>query len=501
MVSDQREQVSAPVAALRRQAGSEPDRVAVIAGGETWTAGRLDEQSARLAAGLAQQGVTAGDRVALHFHNQPEAVLAYLACLRLGAVAMPLNTRLTTPELRDLTERTQPLVYLGEPELYPRFAPVPPDLVPGPARFLAGTGRWDDLLDPAAEAVPDAEPDPGSPAVLLSTSGTTGQSKIVVWSHRTLAALALSAAGRGIGPGEVFPLITPLMHGAGVYYLLNALPQGATAVLVRQFDPAATLDAMERHRATNVFGLPFMCAELVREQRARPRDVGSLRTATVAGDVCPAEVEAGFQAAFGVPLPSYWAAAEDVGATVAAPDPGPFMQVIPEASYRIAGPGDEPVPSGEPGELWISSPTTSPGYWSGLGRLTPLPDGGFRSGDLVREVQPGLLQYLGRAKDLIVRGGSNISPVEVEDTLRAHPAVADAGVAGYPDATLGQRVGALVVLAPGADVSAADLRAWAGQRLAAYKVPEQIRFVAAIPRNALTKVDRLAVTSGLYDPA
>jgi acyl-CoA synthetase (AMP-forming)/AMP-acid ligase II len=287
-----------------------------------------------------------------------------------------------------------------------------------------------------------------------------------------------------------------MMHAAGVYFLLNAFTEGAVPVLVRRFDAGTVLDAMRRHRATTVFGLPFMCDALVREQRLRPRQL-VLRTATVAGDVCPTEVETAFEDVFGVPLLSFWAATEDVGATITDRRVGPYLRVIEQADLRIMDTDGEPVGEGEVGELVTSSPTTSPGYWAGEHDVTPL--GAFRSGDLVREVEPGLLRYMGRRKDVIVRGGSNVSPAEVEDALRADPAVADVGVAGLPDDELGQRIGAVLVLR-GSARSAQDVLESVRIRLADHKVPERVAVVDSIPRNALTKIDRAAVGEILGGP-
>jgi long-chain acyl-CoA synthetase len=501
------DRLSPPVRALLRQAEETPDRTVLVADREKWTSRRLAEQAGRLAAGLAARGVKPGDRVALHMQNTVEAVLGYLACLRLGAVAVALNTRLATPELRNLVARVQPKIYLGQDDAYPRFAAIPEDLVPIGSRFLSrplagtDTAPWPDLaVDDAGRA--DAEPDPGAPAVLLPTSGTTGESKIVIWTHRMLARLGLTAPGRGIGNGEVISLMTPLMHAMAVYCLFSAVTQGATAVLIRQFDAADVLDAVERDGITMLAGLPFMYAELAREQQSRPRDVSTLRTAVVAGDVCPAAVEADFGRVFGVPLRSVWAATEEAGVTVPGPRPGPYINVIPQARAEVVRPDGRKAVRGEVGELVTSSPTTTPGYWQGAAGPTPLPGGVFRTGDLVRELSPGLLQYMGRKKDLIIRGGSNISPQEVEEVLRAHPAVTDAGVAGYPDDVLGQRVGALIV--PGGRTSAVpqaeEIRTWARQRLADYKVPERIMVTPAIPRNAVMKTDRAAVAAALSAP-
>jgi long-chain acyl-CoA synthetase len=488
-----------PVAELLRQAREEPGRVAIVAENRPWTCAQLAEQSGRLAAGLVARGVTSGDRIALQLYNTPDAVLALLACLRIGAVAVPLNTQLTTPELCDLIDRTGPVLYFGENDLQSRSAPIPESLLPNEARFrtapsgttTSGTS-WTDLFgEPPAH---DIETDPGSPAILLSTSGSTGKSKIVIWSHRTLAALHLSGGGRGIGCGDVLPVMTPVMHGSGAYHLLTALAQRAVPVLIRPFEPGAVLDAMQRHRFTAMFGLPFMCSALAREQRLRPRDASTLRSGFVAGDACPPEIVSGFGRAFGVPLRSFWAATEDVGSTIAPSDPGPYMRIIPEAAVRIVEADGRTAARGSAGEMLISSPTTAPGYWNGPDDYTPMPDGVFHSGDLVREREPGLLEYLGRGKDIIVRGGANISPSEVEEALRSYPGVVDAGVAGVPDPALGQRVGALVVLAAGTPrPSIPDVRRWLSERLAAWKLPEHIRAVDAIPRNALTKIDRAAV--------
>lgn len=458
-------------------------------------------QSDRLAAGMLARGVAVGDRVALHLYNTSDAVIALLACLRIGATAVPLSTQLTTPELGDLVGRTEPVLYLGERDLHPRFAAVPEDLIPSSGRFRVarpgaapGDTSWSAMADDPSGHDLEAVPELDSPAFLLSTSGSTGVSKLVVWSHRNVAALHLSGDGRGIRDGDVIPIMTPLMHGSGIYHLFTALAQGAVAVLIHPFVPGAVLDAMERHHITTVFGLPFMCSALAREQLLRPREITTLRSGFVSGDACPTEIVSEFGQAFGVGLRAFWAATEDVGATVADCAVGSCVRVIPEATVRIVDGGGRAVAPGEMGEMLVSSPTTSPGYWHGPGRYLSMPDGVFQSGDLVRAREPGLLEYLGRAKDVIVSGGANVSPSEVEETLCSHPDVADAGVAGLPDPILGQRVGALVVLTDDASGhTVRHIRGWLGDRLAAWKLPADIRAVDSIPRNALTKIDRAGV--------
>lgn len=171
-----------------------------------------------------------------------------------------------------------------------------------------------------------------------------------------------------------------------------------------------------------MIGLPFMYAELTREQESSPRDVSTLRTACSFGDVCPAGVEADFGRVFGVALRSAWAATEDCGMTILDPRPGPYIKAIPQARAEVVRPDGRKADRGEVGEMATRSPTTIPGYWEGSGGYMPLPGGVFRTGDLARELSPGLLQYVGRAKDLIIRGGSNISPQEVESAPEQKPA-------------------------------------------------------------------------------
>lgn len=497
--------LSPPLQALLRRAEATPDEVALVADGEEWTAARLLHISGRVAAGLAARGVGPGDRVALHMYNTVEAAVSYLSCSWLGATVVPLNTRLATPELEDLIRRTEPKAYLGHQDVYERFAPVAQGLVPDRLRFVDGEptegfggARWWDL--PADDVAPMYDRlHLDVPAVLLATSGTTGPSKLVVWSHRTLAALNLSAPDRGILKGNVFSLMVPLMHCSGLYFLLNCLSRESTVVLVRQFSAATVLDLVEQAGVTHVFALPFMYAELIEEQQSDPRAVGTLGHALVAGDVCPAQVVTDFGRLFPIPLQSCWAATEEIGGILPDPTGGSYMRVHGSTRVEVAGPDGEQVPPGEVGELLVGSPTTSPGYWQGpSGDVLPS-EGVFRSGDLVREVEPGLLQYVSRKKDIMVRGGSNISPHEVEELFRTHPDVDDIGVAGYPDPVLGQRVGALMVIADRSSFSSPEeeLRAWALERMAVYKIPERIRFVRSIPRNALTKVDRMAVTAAL----
>ncbi len=334
----------------------------------------------------------------------------------------------------------------------------------------------------------------GDPAALLTTSGTTGVPKLTVWTHETLKAFVTGLPEERFRAGDVVPTTTSLMHSSGLYEVACALQQETCLALLPTFDPHGVVDLIEREKCTVLFGLPFMCDAMVRAQQERGRDVSSLRLCFSAGDVCSPDIEARFQSVMGRPLVSLWAATEDGGAGLPARRVGPFTRLKADAAVRLIDEHGKPVAEGQVGELIIRSATTSPGYWLAPEQIESMPDGWFHTGDLFCQDEDGHLRYIGRTKDLIVRGGANVSPMEVEEALCNHALLADAAVAGIDDPQLGQRVGALLVLkneAKAGDVTSI-LDATKG-KLADYKVPELVAVAAEIPRNASTKVDRKAV--------
>jgi acyl-CoA synthetase (AMP-forming)/AMP-acid ligase II len=271
---------------------------------------------------------------------------------------------------------------------------------------------------------------------------------------------------------------------------------GVPFVLQERFNPDAILDAIERYHCTWVVGLPFMFATLVRHQRACGRNVDSLRTCLVGGDVCPPQLQDQFSAVFGIPLRSLWATTEACGSLTYGIQPGPVSRIAPGAQVRLVDDHHVLVPRGEVGELLVRGPHVTIGYWAGPGQIKDPPkEGWFHTGDLMRQDEKGDLWFVSRKKHLIIRGGSNISPVEVERVLMDHHAVSDAAVVGVPDPVLGQRVAGFVQLADSAQsVDRNEILAFAAERLADYKVPETLEIVGEIPRNTIGKIDRLLLT-------
>jgi acyl-CoA synthetase (AMP-forming)/AMP-acid ligase II len=272
-------------------------------------------------------------------------------------------------------------------------------------------------------------------------------------------------------------------------------------ILFERFDSDAVLDATEPHRCSWLIGVPQMYAAIVESQRTRPRRIDTIRFCLVAGDVCPPQLQQDFHDTFGVPLRSFWGSTETFGTFTFGLQPGPVSRPAPGTQFRLVDDDGEPAPRGEVGELLVRGSSVSVGYWSGPGEISVPSDGWFRTGDLMQEGEQSELWFVSRKKDLIIRGGSNVSPIEVERVLMAHPAVRDAAVIGIPDATLGQRVVGLVRLTENSANSVLpDILADARAGLADYKVPEWLQVVDEIPRNALGKIDRKSLLALTSDP-
>jgi acyl-CoA synthetase (AMP-forming)/AMP-acid ligase II len=477
---------SSPISILDEWVNSRPKHVAFIARDEIWTYQRLATEADRVARGFWAHGVRPGGRVALHMANLPELVVAYYACFRIGAIASPLNNRFKTAELAQVLQRLQPAIYIGQAELYGAVAAVESTILPPTARYIVGAPfdadraqPWASLREDSGDIAMPSAPNIDSPAVLLTTSGTTGQPKFVTHTPATLSAISDISEQVGMEKGDVVSLSVPMVHASGLLVLLTSMRLGARMILFERFDAGAVLDGIEAHRCSWLLGLPFMYAALLETQLREPRNVGSLRLCLSGGDVCPQQVQQEFPYAFGVPLRSIWAASETVGSLSFGRRAGPVTRIAPGAQTRLLDVNGAPVPRGEIGELWVRGPNITVGYWAGPGRIEKATrDGWFPTGDLMRQGEADDLWFVSRKKDLIIRGGSNISPAEVERVLKNHPAVSDAVVFGVPDGVLGERVAGLVQLTENASATAReDILASVKAALADYKVPERLEIV------------------------
>jgi long-chain acyl-CoA synthetase len=487
-----------PIEDLFHQVNGSPDGVAFVMGDDVWSYRRLTNEVDRLARALVAIGVREGDRVALHMGNAPELVIAYYACFRAGAIAAPLNTRFKAAELKSLIERLKPALYLGQAQLYPQVAAIEREMLSPKGRFVIGemekndrAQSWIGLLERGSGRLSCTPADPDAPSLLLTTSGTTGKPKFVTHTRTTLSATIDLYRDLGLDEKQIPIIALPMVHAAGLRTFLACIRVGVPVVLLERFDAEIVLNAIERHRCSWMLGLPFMFAELISEQCARRRDVGSLRTCLTAGDFTSPRLQQTFFDVFDVPLNAFWSSTE-TGPLAPGQQIGPVSRIMGSMEARLIDDYGASVSRGEVGELLVRGPSVTMGYWMGQDRIDdPKQDGWFATGDLARLGEGSDLWFVGRKKDLIIRGGSNISPVEVERIFQVHPSVRDVAVVGVPDDTLGQRVAAIVQLATEANPNELEsILAAARKKLADYKMPEKVKIVSEIPRNALGKIER-----------
>jgi long-chain acyl-CoA synthetase len=490
-----------PTDALMHQAQTHPKSAAFVFHEEVWTYEQLVAKADRLARGLAARGVAPGDRVALHMMNRPEMIATYYACFKLGAIAAPLRTAFKFDELAPILQRLKPALYIGELSLYDNVAAVDASILAPDKRFIVnGTVEerrvqpWEALFDEVTDANLSISPARNKPAVLVTTSGTTGQPKFVIHTPATLSeSTDLMVKHWGFSRDSVMIEPLPLAHMSGIITFLSFIQLGAPFILLEGFDADTVLDVIESHRCTWYLGFPTQYAALIECQRARPRDLESLRICLTGADVCPIDLQERVTLILGAPLYNVWAATEAVGNLTFDLQRGPVMRIANDAQVRLIDDNGADVTDGETGELLIRGANVFDGYWNDPEATEEsLRAGWYHTGDLMRRGEGNELWFVSRKKDIIIRGGTNISPVEVEQALvAAHPAVEEAAVVGVPDAVLGQRVFGFVKLAGGRrDTVVFEILRNVAMRLARYKVPEGLRIVDELPRNALGKIDR-----------
>jgi long-chain acyl-CoA synthetase len=477
---------AAPLEHARRTAAR---RTAVVCGDDRFDYATLHERCTRLALALGVLGIGPRDRVAVLAAGCHRYVEAHLAVPAAGWIIVPLNTRHAEPELLDALARSGARVLLTDRE-------------PGPlADLVERVVRLDDEYEAllAGVEVPDAPPSPlgggtapvdeDDPAAIYFTGGTTGRSKGVVLTHRNLVANAFhKSMACGLGRDDVLLAVAPLFHVAGTAPLLGIVWLGGTIVVLPGFDPATTLELIERHRVTVMIPVPTMVAALVEEQRRHPRDVTSLRLIGHAASPMAAELVRRAHETFpGAELAHYYGATETSSVVTALRHEerelggarlGSCGQPVPGVEIAIVGPGGERLPAGQVGEVLVRGPNVMAGYWEDPEPTAQaLQDGWYRTGDLGRADEESYLYLVDRAKDMIVSGGENVYSVEVENALYEHPAVHEAAVYGVPDEHWGEAVHAAVVVRDGTEPTAElaeELRSHCRARIAGYKVPKVI---------------------------
>ena len=463
----------------------------------TWTFAELDDASSRIAQGLKSLGIGAGDRVACLTKKTADCVALVLAANKLGAVCMPVNWRLAPPEIEYIVENGQARLMMADAAFpYSKVRNFVTEEFPS----------WYGKFEPED---PNYRSNPDDTALQLYSSGTTGLPKGVELTHRNLKAGMMDAVPAAIGyhgAPDVMLNALPTYHIAGVGVALLTASKGGMSVLYPDFDPATVVASIAEHRITHSFLVPAMIQFMLQVPGAHEADYSSLKGISYGASPISEKVLIDAMRTFKCRFMQVYGLTETTGAVTCLPpedhDPeGPKRQLLRSAGkpidgveLRVVDAGGRDCAEGVVGEVWIRSAQNMKGYWAdakatGNAFVDRQPDGlgWFRSGDagFLRE---GYVFMHDRIKDMIVSGGENIYPAEVENALMQHPAVADGAVIGVPDEQWGEAVKACVVVKPGARATERELIAFMRKRIAHFKCPRSVDFMAAIPRNPTGKI-------------
>jgi fatty-acyl-CoA synthase len=503
---------------LEQQAKDRPNSVFLIYGEKRLTYAQVDARSTALAAALAELGVEPGDRVAVDMPNWPEFVLSTFAAAKLGAIIVPLNPRFTTPELQYMLRHSEATVVVTAEtfngtdylQLFEGFLTSLPDL-----QYLVTVGEadlwYDDRiyqfedLESSGEGrpLPAVEINPSEDTfALLYTSGTMGKPKGVSLTHSNLlTAAGLTVDAIDLSPDDVVFGVSTIFHVFGLGPgILGTAMAGAALVLQEQFQPLEALSLIERHKVTVHYGVPTVFITEMREAERPKHDLTSLRCGIVAGapigdetvkrirqDLCP-----NLQVAYSLTETASTVSLTQAGDpldkqvfTVGKPLSGTEVRVL-DLDGTI-------LPVESLGEIAVKGPGVMKGYYRQPGETSQVfdEDGFFLTGDLGIIDDDGYVHIVGRRKELIIRGGFNVYPREVEDRLHAHPALLDVAVVGLPHEVLGEVVCACCVPVEGAIITGEEIKDWCRGALADYKVPDLVRFFDAFPLTGSGKVRRV----------
>ncbi len=480
---------------LTESAQQAPERPAIRLGEIELSYGDLDDRSARLATLLCERGIEPGDRVGVMLPNVPEFPVAYYGVLRAGGIVVPMNVLLKRREIAFYLEDSGAKLLLAwhgfAEEARAGAAEAGVDLIGvEPASFAATLAE----LEPTPGLV---ETDEEDTAVILYTSGTTGKPKGAELTHLNLFRNAdvSSRTTCQVAEGDVVLGALPLFHSFGQTVGMNAsLKVGACLTLVPKFDPGEALGTMQRDGVTHFYGVPTMFGALLHHPERESFDTSSLRTCVTGGASMPVEVLRGFEDTFGA------AVLEGYGLSETSPvassnhpgqerKPGSIGTPIEGVEMRLVDENDEPVAQGEVGEVVIRGHNIMKGYWGRPDATGEAMRGGwFHSGDMARIDEEGYFFIVDRKKDMIIRGGYNVYPREVEEVLFEHPKIREAAVLGVPHDEWGEEIGAAVVLHDGEEVAPEEVSAYVKERIAAYKYPRIVWFLDDLPKGPTGKI-------------
>jgi len=492
---------------LTESAARRPDHPAVIFGNRQVTYAELDRRTNALAWGLKRRGLGPGDVAVLMMPSSIEWITVYYAMAKLGAVVLPVNFLYRTDELRHIFTDSGACAFIGRPDHLTYAGP----LVLGSDRFRlaltagkAGPEGFEALEDifidrgpfPVHEAAAD------DTLAIIYTSGTTGLAKGAMLTHMSLESNAKTVADmRYTEPHDICLGVLPLFHIYGQTSTLNAsIYLGLTIRLWEHFDPEEVFGAIETEDSSILIAVPTIFNRLAEMAGKRPPSRSSLRFCVSGGASLPVEVLRRFEEAFRVTIYEGYGLTECSPVCVENPygratKPGSIGIPIPGFKARLVDANDLDVPAGEVGELIVQGPGVMKGYLNRPEATAEALKGGWlHTGDLARRDEDGYIYIVDRKKEMIIRGGYNIYPREIEEVLYRHPAVLECAVVGMPHKDLGEEVAAVVLLREGREASAEDLKDWVKERVAPYKYPRVVRIVKELPRTATGKILKRAIS-------
>ncbi len=474
---------------------ADTERIAIRFEGDDITYRQLHRRIGATAASLVGHGVSAGDRVAFCGLNRVELFESLFACAHLGVMFLPLNNRLTVTELADQIEDSEPRVLLTTDSFH---------------ASLVEAARGRTVRDLDADPFPDAAPPPvggsmAAPCLMMYTSGTTGRPKGAVLTQDAIAhTVANSLDHQGLGADDRVIAPLPTFHVGGLnIQSLPTLSVGGQVLLQRRFEPGDVLDLIDRYRPTQTLLVPAMLQAVAGHPRFATTDLSSLVGINTGSSIVPLHVMQPFFDR-GVPVGQVYGATETGPTSVvlrydeAAERPHSCGRPSPHTQVRIVDNEGVDVGVGVDGELLVKGPNLFSSYWNNpVATDAAFIDGWYRTGDVGHCDADGYIVISDRLGDMVISGGENVYPAEVERVLGDHPAIAEIAVVGRPDPNWGETVVAVAVLRDGATLSLEELRTWSDSRLARFKQPRSLELVDALPRTALGKVRKNVVRQQL----
>jgi len=485
---------------LAGHAESLPNKPAVVLGDRTLDFATLNRRANRAAGAFKGLGAGAGDRIAIMSFNSIEGIEVGNGARRVGMIVVPVNYRLRGSELAYVLNDSGSGFIVAGPD-HVDVVEAAREEIRGDRRFIAvgehvppGWLAYDELMESTSDGSPPGSAVDGIGASMIYTSGTTGHPKGAWRPHGLEIANVLQVISIfELNQSDVHLICGPDYHSGVAFFSTLHQVLGATRVLQPKFDADGALDAIARHRVTTTFVAPTLLQRLVDAQRARPRDVSSLRAMILGAAPCPFALKERAEAVFGQVLWEFYGATETGINTVLRPEdqlrkPGSCGTAVPGQEIRLVGLDGEDAPDGEPGELMVRNGWLAEYYKRPDATGKSLHDGFFSVGDVAYRDAEGYYFICDRRTDMVISGGVNIYPAEVEAALHAHPAVMDAAVIGVPDEQWGESVKAVVQMRAGMTATEDELIAFCASRLAGYKKPRSVDFVELLPRDAAGKL-------------